>query len=90
MLTPGSYILLFYYIVVTKEDWTYWISFVASGIQQTILLTLLIAFETYNCMKKRIKKKKKMEENGSENSTNSIPHYDSISNVSTNNENSVQ
>eukprot|EP01080_Neovahlkampfia_damariscottae_P004191 gene4191-7501_t len=63
IMTPASFVILFYFAVLSGQDWTTWIPYLFSGIQQAILLTLCIYFEYIH---KRIfgEKKKPEDEEG--------------------------
>ena len=53
MQAPGSAVIVFFMAVVTKDNVTTWVSYLASAIQLFILLFLLIYFE---CKQRRAKK----------------------------------
>jgi len=59
IMTPASFVILFYFAVLSGQDWTTWIPYLFSGIQQAILLTLCIYFEFIH---KRIFGEKKTDE----------------------------
>lgn len=46
IMTPGSFVILGYLIFIAKQSFSTWLSYLCSGIQQVVLLTLLILYET--------------------------------------------
>jgi uncharacterized protein with PQ loop repeat len=53
IMTPASFIILFYFAVLSGQNWTTWIPYLFSGIQQAILLFLCIFFEIRNKLMKK-------------------------------------
>jgi len=53
IMLPGAFITIAYMIFVAKQSITTWLSYLCSGIQQAILFSLLVFYETKNCILKR-------------------------------------